>query len=100
MDSQIIAEVAIVDCRAFVAVVFSTSPGTKVADGFSYNLNGQVSAAAAYFRASRRRLQTVLAGCTYDQIFHESTQAGHRTRLSRLRGSRLLFSEVKCSTCC
>ncbi len=40
MDSQIIAEVAIVDCRAFVAVVFSTSPGTKVADGFSYILNG------------------------------------------------------------
>jgi hypothetical protein len=43
----IIAEVPIVDCGAFVEVVFSTSPHAKDDTGFSYNLNGWVSAAAA-----------------------------------------------------
>jgi hypothetical protein len=40
MGSAIIADVPIVDCRAFVADDFSTSAHAKHDTGFSYILNG------------------------------------------------------------
>ena len=61
MDSAIIAKMPIVDCRAFVEVVFSTSQHAKDDPGFFYNLNvllqlwadyNQRGEAASIFRPS------------------------------------------------
>ncbi|MES2179793.1 MAG: hypothetical protein V4550_18175 [Gemmatimonadota bacterium] len=46
------AETTIVDCRAFVEVVFSTSAQRKCDTGFSYNLNAQVELRADQINAS------------------------------------------------